>query len=96
MLGEPLLRRGRRIPTDDRIVRFLVIPPERAELVRFKLERSPIFRQALDEDNWHLLKADHLRTLVASEGSDLERLAPYLGLDPDIELQGEQLPLFEG
>ena len=95
MLGDPILRRGKRIPTDERIVRFLVIPPERSELVRFKLDRSPLLRQALEEDNWHIIKSDHLRTLVQSEGSDLSRLAPYLGLDPEIELQGEQLPLFE-
>jgi hypothetical protein len=96
MLGDPILRRGRRIPTDERIVRFLVIPPERAELVRFKLDRSPLLRQAMDEDNWHIIKSDHLRTLVMSDGSDLSRLAPYLGLDPGIERQGDQLPMFDG
>jgi hypothetical protein len=95
MLGEPLLRRGRLIPQDDSVVRFLVILPERAELVRFKLARSPILRAALEEGNWHLIKANHLRTLIAREGADLERFEPYLGLDPEIERQGEQLPLFE-
>jgi hypothetical protein len=94
MLAEPLLRRGPRIPTDDTIVRFLVILPERAELVRFKLERSPVLRRALEEGNWHILKADHLRTIVAQEVADLDRFAPYLGLDPEIERSGEQLPLF--
>ena len=69
--------------------------PERVDLVRFKLERSPLLRRALERDNWHILKADHLRALVAQEGADLERLAPYLGLDPEVERGGEQLPLFE-
>ncbi|MGC8635175.1 MAG: hypothetical protein ACP5VP_11050 [Candidatus Limnocylindrales bacterium] len=95
MLGEPVLRRGRLIPQDDSVVRFLVILPERAELVRFKLARSPVLRAALDEGNWYLIKANHLRTLIAREGADLERFAPYLGLDPEIERQGQQLPLFE-
>ncbi len=95
MLGEPVLRRGRLIPQDEKMVRFLVVLPERAELVRFKLARSPVLRAALDEGNWHILKANHLRTLVAREGADLERFEPYLGLDPAIERQGEQLPLFE-
>jgi hypothetical protein len=95
MLGDVLLKRGPRIPDDEQLVRFLVVLPERVELVRFKLERSPLLRRALEAHNWHILKADHLRTLVAREGADLDRLAPYLGLDPEIERQGEQLPLFD-
>jgi hypothetical protein len=94
MLGEPLLRRGPRITDDPTLVRFLVILPERTELVRFKLQRSPLLRRALEAGNWHILKADHLRAVVAQEGADLDRFAPYLGLDPEIETQGQQLPLF--
>ena len=33
-----------RIPPDESLVRFLVIAPERTELVRYKLERSPLLR----------------------------------------------------
>ncbi|MGH2467037.1 MAG: hypothetical protein ACRDGL_04830, partial [Candidatus Limnocylindrales bacterium] len=83
-----------RITTDENVVRFLILAPERIELVRFKLERSPLLRQALEAGNWHILKADHLRELVELEGADLARFEPYLGLDPDIERQGEQIPLF--
>jgi hypothetical protein len=89
MLGNVLLKRGPRIPDDEQLVRFLVVLPERVELVRFKLERSPLLRRELEAHNWHILKADHLRALVAREGADLDRLAPYLGLDPEIERQGE-------
>jgi hypothetical protein len=95
MLGEPLLRRGPLIPNDDKVVRFLVIPPERAELVRLKLERSPLLRAAQDEGNWHILKSNHLRRLFAREEAGLEVMGPLLGLDPEIERQPEQLPLFE-
>ena len=94
MIGEPLLRRGPRIPDEEGLVRFLVLLPERTELVRFKLARSMLLRQALEKDNWHVLKADHLRRLVAAETADLDQLAPFLGLDPEIERQGEQMPLF--
>ncbi|HET7042146.1 MAG TPA: hypothetical protein VFI13_08995, partial [Gemmatimonadales bacterium] len=94
MLGEPLLRRGQRIPTDEHVVRFLVIAPERTELVRFKLQRSPVLRQALETGNWHLLKSDHLRAVAALEDADLAAFEPYLGLDPEIDRQGEQMPLF--
>ena len=96
MLGEPILRRHARIPPDESIIRFLVIAPERAELVRYKLERSPLLRAALDEGTWHIVKSDHLRTFLARDPLDLADLEPYLGLDPLIERTGEQLPLFGG
>ncbi len=94
MLGEPILRRHGRIPADDSIIRFLVVAPERAELVRYKLERSPLLRTALDEGTWHIVKSDHLRAFLARDPLDLADLEPYLGLDPLIERSGEQLPLF--
>ncbi|HET7678266.1 MAG TPA: hypothetical protein VFK38_10500 [Candidatus Limnocylindrales bacterium] len=94
MIAEPLLRRGQRIPTEDGVVRFLVIPPERAELVRFKLARSPLLRRVMEDDNWHILKSDHLRTLLELEDVGLDGWAPFLGLDPEIERSGEQLALF--
>ncbi|MBX3031115.1 MAG: hypothetical protein KF809_13285 [Chloroflexi bacterium] len=94
MLGEPVLRRGAAIPTTDTLVRFLVIPAARTELVRLKIERSPLLRERLEQDNWHILKAEHLRSLMASETPSLDDLAPLLGLDPPIERLGEQLPLF--
>jgi hypothetical protein len=96
MLGEPLLRRHARIPSDERIVRFLVIAPERTELVRYKLDRSSLLRGAMDEGPWHILKSSHLRSFLARDELDLEGLEPLLGLDPLAERTGEQLPLFEG
>ncbi len=96
MLGEPILRRHGRIPPDESLIRFLVIAPERAELVRYKLERSPLLRAALDEGTWHIVKADHLRAFLAHDPLDLADLEPFLGLDPLVERTGEQLPLFGG
>ncbi len=96
MLGEPILRRHARIPPDESLIRFLVIAPERAELVRYKLERSPLLRAALDEGTWHIIKSNHLRTFLARDPLDLEDLEPYLGLDPPIERGSEQMPLFGG
>lgn len=95
MLGEPLLKRGALIPPADDIVRFLVIVPERTELVRYKLERSPLLRAAMEDGNWHVLKADHLRTFARRDAVSLPDLEPYLGLDPPVERQAsEQMPLF--
>ena len=96
MLTDPLLKRGPRIPADERTVRFLVIPPERAELVRYKLAHSPLLARALDEQNWHIFKSNNLRRLVAREDSGLDLMAPMLGLDPEVEREAEQLPLFGG
>ena len=96
MLAEPVLRRHARIPQDDGTVRFLVIAPERTELVRHKLERSPLLREAFERDNWHILKWNHLRAFFARDEPTLDTLEPYLGLDPLIERSGEQLGLFGG
>jgi hypothetical protein len=95
MLGEPLLRRHARIPPAENLVRFLAIAPERAELVRFKLDRSPVLRAAIREGNWHLIKWNHLRTFLASDELELGGLEGLLGLDPRVERTAEQLPLFE-
>ncbi len=96
MLGEPVLRRGRLIAPDDRIVRFLVTVPERTELLRAKLRHAPVLRRAMDEGNWHILRLDALRRFAALPTPSLEDLQPYLGLDPAADGPGDQLPLFEG
>jgi hypothetical protein len=95
MLGEPLLRRGRGIPAHERIVRFLVVPPERVELIRRKLAAYPVLRAALHDFNWHILRTDALERLAARRDVDLDDLEPFLGLDPPAE-HPDQLALFEG
>ena len=95
MLGEPILRRHERIAPEERLVRFPVVPPERTELVRYKLERSPLLRSAMADGNWHVVKWNHLRTFLARDPLSLADLEPYLGLDPPIERNAAQLSLFE-
>ena len=96
MLGDVVLRRHARMAPDDRVVRFCVILPERVELVRYKLERSPLLRTELEEGGWHLLKADHLREWMGRDSVALADMEPLLGLDPAIERTGDQLSLFSG
>lgn len=96
ILGEPLLRRHARIGADERLIRFLVLAPERTDLVRHKLERSPLLRAAMDEYGWHIIKWDLLRAFLAADKPDLDDLEPMLGLDPLAERGGEQMPLFGG
>ena len=94
MLGDAVLGRGRDIPVSDQQARFLVIPAERGELVRLKLARSPWLRGEMERQNWHVLKWQHLDTLVQRPGARMEWLEPVLGLDPLIERGGEQLTMF--
>ena len=95
MIGETLLRRHARIPPRDDVVRFLVVPVERTALVRYKLDRSPLLRAAMEEGNWHILKWSHVRGFLAADPLTLDDLEPYLGLEPAVERrEGQQLPLF--
>ena len=96
MLGEPVLRRGARIPQEDHVVRFLAIAPERTELLRHKLDRSPLLRTALREGNWHIIKWPHLQVWLQGERPDLAALEPLLGIDALVERSGQQMPLFQG
>ena len=95
-LDEPVMRRGPRIETNDDLVRFLVVPDERTELVRLRLQRSPVLRARLETDNWHILKWSNVRRLHASARADLAVLSPLLGLDPEVERGEDQIALFGG
>ncbi len=94
MLHEPVMRRGARIEASDTLVRFLVVPDERARLVRLRLERSPVLRARLEEDNWHILKWSNVRRLHATKRASLSALGPLLGLDPPVERGDDQMGMF--
>ena len=94
MFGEPVMVRHARYPADDKVVRFLVVPPDRAELVKFKLARSPLLRKAIVDRNWHFLKWNHLAEYASRSEITLAEMEPYLGLDAAADADGEQLPLF--
>jgi hypothetical protein len=96
MLGDTVSRRHARMPADERIVRFLVVLPERTELVRHKLERSPLLRSDLEAGDWHIVKANHLRDWASHEEVALADMEGLLGLDPAVERTGDQLALFGG
>ena len=61
--GHPATGAGRS-RSGEQQARFLVIPAERAELLRLKMQRSPWLRDELDRQNWHVLKWQHLDTLA--------------------------------
>ena len=94
MVGDAVLRRGVKIPPGKDQARFMVIPAERGELLRLKIDRSPWLRDELERQNWHIIKWQHLKTLVDRQGARIEWLEPVLGLDPLIERGGDQLTMF--
>jgi hypothetical protein len=83
MLGDAVLTRHGRFPDDNRVVRFLAVPPERAALVRHKLDRSPLLRKAFADRNWHVLKWDRLIEFGDRDQVSMAALEPYLGIDAE-------------
>jgi len=73
---------------------LILIPDERASLLRLRLEGSPLIRKRLAENGWDFVKLDHLRSLAAQEEVDRHDLKKIVGLLPPIESGEAQLPLF--
>jgi hypothetical protein len=94
MLGEPILVRHAKYPADEKVVRFLVLPPERARLAAYKIAKSPLLRKAVEDRNWHFLKWNYLAEFAAAPDLSLEALEPFVGLQAPADRGGEQLPLF--
>lgn len=91
ILGDYLLD-GRAV--DEGAQRCLVLPGGRAQLVTFKLQRDPRLRRAVEQDGWQFIKFRHLRRLMAEEKLDRYVLKTVLGLDPIVEREAAQIPLF--
>jgi len=75
------------------IERFLVVPGARAGLIRARLERSSLLRQAYQRDRWQFLKFERLRELGQREDADEALLRRYAGLEAEVEQFGTQLTL---
>lgn len=74
--------------------RCLVVPGGRAQLIGLKLQRDPRLARAVETDAWQFVKFRHLRRLVAEEELDRHALKTVLGLDPIVEREAAQIPLF--
>lgn len=72
----------------------LVIPGGRAVLVAFKLQHDPRLRRAVVKAGWQFVKYRHLRRILAEESLERHVLKQIFGLDPIIERNGAQMPLF--
>jgi hypothetical protein len=73
---------------------YLVIPGGRAVLVSQKLARNPLWQQAVDETGWRFIKYRHVRQLAAQPEVDEYALRTIVGLDPIVEREQAQIPLF--
>jgi hypothetical protein len=73
---------------------YLVIPGGRSALVSYKLAHNPLWQQQVDEQDWRFIKYRHVRQLVARPDIDEYALQTVIGLDPIVEQEQAQLPLF--
>jgi hypothetical protein len=86
-------KRGGR-PAGEGVQRCLVVPGGRAQLVGLKLQRDPRLARAVEAGSWQFIKFRHLRRLIAKEELDRHALKTVLGLDPIVEQEAAQIPLF--
>lgn len=75
-------------------VPHLVIPGGRAALVSYKLAHNPPWRETVDGAGWRFIKYRHVRQLVVQEEVDEYSLQTIVGLDPIVEREAVQIPLF--
>lgn len=73
---------------------YFVLPEARSDLIRFKLQRSPLLQRALAQGGWDFIKYRHLRRLAQAPELDRHDLKKIVGLEPIIEKPEAQLPLF--
>jgi hypothetical protein len=73
---------------------YLVIPGGRAALVSHKLARNPVWQRTVDDYGWWFIKYRHVRKLVDEPEVDEYTLRTVVGLDPIVEQESAQLPLF--
>jgi hypothetical protein len=73
---------------------YMVIPGGRAALVSYKLAHNPLWQRTVDEEGWRFIKYRHVRELAAQPDVDQYTLQTVVGLDPIVEKEQAQLPLF--
>lgn len=73
---------------------YLVIPGGRAALVSYKLAHNPLLQQVVDASGWRFIKYRHVRQLLSQSEVDEYALRTIIGLDPIVERESAQIPLF--
>jgi hypothetical protein len=90
MVGEALALNDRTVGARP----YLVIPGGRAALVSYKLAHNPLWQRTVDDSGWWFIKYRHVRKLVDQPEVDEYTLRTIVGLDPIVERESAQLPLF--
>ncbi|MGD2205718.1 MAG: hypothetical protein PVH17_02965 [Anaerolineae bacterium] len=88
---------GEALALSDRVTAgqpYLVIPGGRAALVNYKLAHNLLWQQIVEEKGWRFIKYRHVRQLVAQPEVDEYALRTIIGLDPIVEQERAQIPLF--
>lgn len=73
---------------------YLVIPGGRAALLSYKLAHNPLWQRTVEQFGWWFIKYRHVRKLVEQPEVDEYTLRAIVGLDPFVERESVQLPLF--
>ena len=73
---------------------YVVIPGGRAALVSYELANNPLWQHTVDECGWWFMKYRHVRQLAAEPDVDEYTLRTIIDLDPIVEREAVQLPLF--
>jgi len=71
----------------------LVLPGGRSSLVALRLRVNPLWRRAVERQEWRFVKYRHIRRLLHDEEIDLSGLLAIVGLDPIVERSEAQMPL---
>lgn len=72
----------------------LVIPGGRAALASHKLAHHPLWQRKVKEAGWRFIKYRHVRELASQPDVDEYALRTIIGLDPIVEREATQIPLF--
>jgi len=62
--------------------------------VSYKLAHNPVWQQAVGDYGWRFIKYRHVRKLLEQPEIDEYTLRTIVGLDPIVERESVQLPLF--
>jgi len=81
-------------PEHASAIPYLVIPGGRAELVSYKLAHNPLWQNTVGRAGWRFIKYRHVRQLKSQPEVDEYALRTIVGLDPIVEREVGQIPLF--
>jgi hypothetical protein len=73
---------------------YLVLPGGRSALVRYRLNACPLWAEQIRRCGWQFVKYRHVRRLSRERVVDKHSLLTIVGLDPIVERDEAQIPLF--